>query len=333
MRIAIVGAGMAGLACAETLANQGHGVVLFDKGRGPGGRMSTRCMPTAAGDAFFDHGAQYFTVRDGSFRRRVDAWISDGVVAPWPSAGSEAYVGVPAMNSPVRQMATGQPVCWTSLVTRIERLSRGWRLVLDRSVAVEADMAVIATPAEQASDLLASAAPDLAARAHAVPSEPCWTVMLAFSEPVAVAQNCWRGDAIVGWAARNNSKPGRIGPESWVVQASPDWSRTHLEADPEWVTATLKVGLSNLVGAVLPPVAGQSSHRWRFARSSAEGTGAIYDPDRRLGICGDWLLGPRVEAAWLSGTALAEQIVIKLSLWGGSVRCPDWPPSRGVSLI
>ena len=115
MRIGIVGAGMAGLAFAEGLAGQGHEVVLFDKGRGPGGRMSTRRMPTSAGEAHFDHGAQYFTVRDESFRRRVDAWIVDGVAAAWPSAGSEAYVGVPAMNAPVRHMANGQTVHWAKL--------------------------------------------------------------------------------------------------------------------------------------------------------------------------------------------------------------------------
>ena len=132
--------------------------------------------------------------------------------------------------------------------------------------------------------------------------------MLAYSEPVAVAQNCWRGEGIIGWAARNNSKPGRIGPESWVVQASPDWSRAYIEAEPGSVATARTGALADLRGIVLPPCAGWSSHRWRFARSAAEGSGAIFDRNRRLGICGDWLLGPRVEAAWLSGTALAEQI-------------------------
>ena len=66
MRIGIVGAGMAGLACAEELTRLGHAVLLFDKGRGPGGRMSTRRIQTSAGEAYFDHGAQYFTVRDDS---------------------------------------------------------------------------------------------------------------------------------------------------------------------------------------------------------------------------------------------------------------------------
>jgi len=308
MRIGIVGAGMAGLACAEELTSLGHEVRLFDKGRGPGGRMSTRRIPTSAGEANFDHGAQYFTVRDDAFQRKVAAWISEGAAAPWPPAGSDAYVGVPAMNAPVRLMANGQSVDWETLVKRIEEFGRGWRLVLDRGEAVDVDMAIVATPAEQASDLLASVAPDLAARAREAPSEPCWTLMLAFFEAVAVAQNCWRGEDIIGWAARNSSKPGRIGPESWVVQASPVWSRLYVEADPEWVTAKLKEALSNMLAIPLPPVAGESCHRWRFARSGADGSGALFDRNRHVGICGDWLIGPRVEAAWLSGKALAEQI-------------------------
>jgi predicted NAD/FAD-dependent oxidoreductase len=310
MRIGIVGAGMAGLACAEGLANRGHDILLFDKGRGPGGRMSTRRIPTTAGEAYFDHGAQYFTVRDGGFRQRVDAWMAEGAVAPWPSAGSDAYVGVPAMNSPLRLSSNAQRVRWTTRVTRIESSGRGWRLDLDRGEAVAVDIVIVATPAEQAADLLASVAADLSARARAVPSEPCWTAMLAFSQPIPVAQNCWRGEGIVGWAARNSSKPGRIGPESWVVQGSPAWSRTHVETDPAWVVATLKGALPHLLGCVLPATIGESSQRWRFARSGAEGAGAIFDCDRGLGICGDWLIGPRVEAAWLSGTALAKQIAM-----------------------
>ncbi len=107
MRIGIVGAGIAGLACAHRLAGRGHDVVLFDKGRGPGGRMSTRRVQTPGGEAHFDHGAQYFTVRDDDFAQQVSAWIDDGVVAPWPAAGSGAYVGVPAMNSPVRRAGRG----------------------------------------------------------------------------------------------------------------------------------------------------------------------------------------------------------------------------------
>jgi predicted NAD/FAD-dependent oxidoreductase len=229
MRIGIIGAGMAGLACAEGLAGQGHEVILLDKGRGPGGRMSTRRMATPAGEAQFDHGAQFFTVRDPGFVHRVEAWIAQGVAAPWPAAGPEAFVGVPGMNAPIRQMAQGQAVSWSHQVSRIEALGSGYRLHLEGSGPVEVEALVVATPAEQAAVLLDTLAPDLAARAAATVADPCWTTMLAFAEPVAVAQDCWRSEGEIGWAARNSSKPGRDAAEAWVVQASPAWSRAHLE--------------------------------------------------------------------------------------------------------
>ena len=86
MRIAIVGAGLAGLSCGTRLDQAGHGVALFDKGRGPGGRLSTRRMATPSGDARFDHGAQYFTARDPDFRWQVADWEGAGLAAPWPAA-------------------------------------------------------------------------------------------------------------------------------------------------------------------------------------------------------------------------------------------------------
>ena len=78
MTIAIIGAGMAGLACAEALVRAGHAIVLFDKGRRPGGRMSTRSLETSAGVAGFDYGAQYMNARDPAFRARIALWASGG---------------------------------------------------------------------------------------------------------------------------------------------------------------------------------------------------------------------------------------------------------------
>ncbi len=308
MRIGIVGAGMAGLSCAEGLVQRGHEVILLDKGRGPGGRMSTRRLQTSGGEAHFDHGAQYFTVRDQGFQAQVNAWIAQGVVAPWPAVGNDAYVGVPSMNAPVRHMANRHTVHWSALVTKAESVGSGWRLSVESGEVFDVDMAVIATPAEQTAALLEPVVPELASRARAATSEPCWTLMLAFSETVAVAGDCIRGDDVIGWAARNSAKPGRTGPECWVVQGTANWSRLHLESPADEVAAELEVALSNMLGVALPPSLGSACHRWRFARSAGEGSGAIFDRDLSLGLCGDWLLGPRVEAAWVSGTSLAEEV-------------------------
>lgn len=310
MRVGIVGAGIAGLACAEGLTGRGHEVVVFDKSGGPGGWMSTRRFDTSQGEAHFDHGAQYFTVRDPAFQAQVSTWVADGIVAPWTAAGNDAYVGVPAMNSVVRELAGHHDVNFSSLVTGVERHDGGLVLRVGAGEVHDIDLVVIAVPAEQAAALLADTAPDLAALAGAAVSEPCWTVMAAFSEPVGAERDCWAssGDEVVGWAARNNAKPGRTGPESWVVQATPAWSRRHIDADADAVTADLIAALSTALGVTLPARIGVAPHRWRFARSAPGGPGVILDPDRGLGLCGDWLIGPRVESGWLSGARLAERI-------------------------
>ena len=136
--------------------------------------------------------------------------------------------------------------------------------------------------------------------------------MLAFAEALPAAPDCLREDkaGALGWAARNRSKPGRTGPETWVLQASPEWSRQYFDAEANWVVSALSATLAARLGIDLPPPIACSTHRWRYARPGAEGSGALWDADLRLGLCGDWLIAPRVEAAWMSGTMLAERITL-----------------------
>ena len=121
MRCAIVGAGMAGLACADALKHAGHSVALFDKGRGQGGRMSTRRLPTSLGEVAIDHGAQYFTARDLAFKQLVATWRDLGIALPWPLAGADAWIGVPGMSAIVKQMASIHAVTCSLHVTAMSR--------------------------------------------------------------------------------------------------------------------------------------------------------------------------------------------------------------------
>jgi renalase len=72
VRIAIIGAGLSGLACARQLSAGGFEVVIFDKGRHPGGRLSSRERQPQ-----FDYGAQYLTVTDQRFEENVADWRED----------------------------------------------------------------------------------------------------------------------------------------------------------------------------------------------------------------------------------------------------------------
>jgi hypothetical protein len=298
--IAIIGAGIAGLAAGTALVAAGAKVILFDKGRGPGGRMATRRMPTPLGLASFDHGTQFFTAREPEFADQVARWAAAGHAGRWPAAGPEAWVGTPGMNAPLRTLAAELDVRWSTEITAIHRTDSGWQC---QGAEGQFDVIIVAVPAEQAARLLAGPAPDLAAEAAAVTSDPNWTVMASFAESLPLPDVPAVSGAL-GWAARNSAKPGRSGPESWVLQATADWSREHLEDTPEAVTAALLQALA----ANLPAPIASAAHRWRYAFPTATRMGSIWNEAQGLGLCGDWLTGPRVGDAWASGTALAAKI-------------------------
>ena len=130
--------------------------------------------------------------------------------------------------------------------------------------------------------------------------------MLRYPEPVPLP---WDGAFInagpLRWVARDSSKPGRTGPETWLLHASPQWSEAHLEDGADVVTAALVQAFAAL-GAPAPAAA--TVHRWRYADTEPALTeGCWWDASLRVGLCGDWLNGGKVEGAWRSGRALAAQ--------------------------
>lgn len=309
MRYAIVGAGMAAFACADALKQAGHSVAVFDKGRGAGGRMSTRRWQTPLGEVTIDHGAQYFTARDPGFERLVATWQQLGVAAPWPLAGADAWIGVPGMNAVIKQMASAHAVSWDQLVTGMTRTNDEWLLSGESGEIGRFDAVVLAIPAEQAAAILSLHDFRMARIALMARSQPCWASMFVFDRPLDSMPAIIRNRGPISWAARNTAKPGRCGPEAVVVQASGTWSLAQLEEAPEQISAMLRAALSDAVGtALLEPIA-SASHRWRFALSAGTGDGALWNQAIGLGVCGDWLLGPRVECAWLSGRMLANRCI------------------------
>ena len=309
MRYAIVGAGMAGLACADALKRAGHSVALYDKGRCPGGRMSTRRLRTPLGEVSIDHGAQYFTARHPAFKELVAAWRDLGIAVPWSLPGADTWIGIPGMNAIVKQMATGHAVTWSQQVTAMVRRNDKWWLLGPTGEIGPFDAAVLAIPAEKAAAILSLHDFAMARRALMARSQPCWASMFAFDRQLDDLPMIIRNRGAISWAARNSAKPGRHGPEAWVVQASVTWSLAQLEASPEHVSKLLCEALSEAVGCPVPDPIAAVSKRWRYALSAGTGDGALWNPTIRLGVCGDWLLGPRVECGWLSGRQLAKRCI------------------------
>ncbi|BAO81402.1 predicted NAD/FAD-dependent oxidoreductase [Serpentinimonas raichei] len=341
-RTAVVGAGMAGVVCARTLAQAGHEVLLLDKHHSPGGRMATRLTEFGG----FDHGAQFFTVTDERFKKALA--LQPELIAQWQvptvrvldtlgqtlasaSAIEKArWVGVRGMSELLRQWAL--PLSDGSLnasshyntqVVGIEPDAlnpKQWQLRCagaagSQQVIAGLDQVLLALPAPQAQALLCASAlvPEWVAALDAVETAPCWTLLLAFAQaapggPEPFGPN-WHAASSdhhrIRWVARENSKPGRSTIERWTVQASPQWSAEHLEDDAERVKAKLLKGFAEVTGIRAEPTLAQV-HRWRYAQTLRPlGQPCLWNPALGLGLSGDWCLGHRVENAFVSGLELA----------------------------
>lgn len=137
----------------------------------------------------------------------------------------------------------------------------------------------------------------------------CWALMLCYPDRLDLPfDGLFSKDLRASWLCRNNAKPGRGDAECWVVHGAPAWSEAHLAADRAWIAEELE---SVMRGYGAPAASVRLLHRWRYASSEGRAPqDAYWDPERRVGVCGDWLLGGRVEGAWLSARALAEKIAL-----------------------
>jgi predicted NAD/FAD-dependent oxidoreductase len=319
--LAIIGAGIAGLTAARLLHDRGLSLTVFDKGRSPGGRISTR---RAESEIRFDHGAQYFTARDERFARHVREWITQGSAAEWTGrivrleAGEVTetsplprYVGVPGMSALATSLARDLTIRANTTISQLNHDASGWQLHdLAGGSHGPFHSLILAIPAPQAAVLLADH--PLGEVCRGVPMEPCWAVMVAFTDRLPVPfDGAFVHGSPLGWIARNSSKPGRLSePDHWVLHATPEWSAANLEASPERIIPQLLDAFAETIGSSLPTMTLATAHRWRYARGADpdERRACLHDPETRLTVTGDWLHGGRVEGAFLAGWEAARRI-------------------------
>lgn len=323
LSVGIIGAGVAGLACARRLHDSGISVTLLEKSRGVGGRIASRRLDSGVA---FDHGAQYFTVYDQEFDKQVQQWCASGAAAQWNgrivslqegvitelAEPRTRYVGAPTMNTIAKQLAADLVVRTAVTVESIHRVENQWQ-VNDATNASQGayDFVVSTAPPIQSQKLLRGLSKCMEQEITKVVMAPCWAVMLQPNAPLEAAfDGAFVQASPLGWIARNSSKPSRQAKESWVLHASAEWSQEHLEESPEGVAPKLIEAFWSATN--LPPQSLEwtMAHRWRFALpQNPLPARFLLDAEQHLGACGDWCGGPRVEGAYLSGRAMAEAIL------------------------
>jgi len=309
MKIGIIGSGMTGLSCARHLAAGGLATEIIDKGRGMGGRLSTR---RAGGALMFDHGAQYLSVTDPSFKAMLGEAVDAGAAAEWPDPGATpVFVGMPGMSGIAKHLGAGLNIRQSTEALGIKRYDRGWDVMLSSGEVEKFDQLVMTVPAPQTMALLEPNHP-ISRQIRLVQMEPCLTLMLALpaAQQTDFAINSLR-DGPIRWISRDSDKPGRDpATNCWIAHASTEWSREHLEIDKEAIAPVMLPLVADHLEIDADTALYVAAHRWRYAMASqpleapfvVDGTGSLY-------AGGDWCLGDSAEDAWRSGRAIAEAIL------------------------
>jgi len=310
-KIGVIGAGIAGLSCAKELVSAGFDVTVFDKGRGVGGRMSHRHFENWGAD----HGAQYFTVKNPLFAKEAEIWLKENVIAPWQGRLAKIdntvaeyqdevirYVGTPGMNAPAKYLAQGHKLHTSYTVTEIKRSQGYWSVVTKECGELEYafDFIIFAIPSVQAKHLIDRYSTSLRDLCESAKMLPCWTLMAYLKNPLSLNfDGAFVKNHMYSWIARDSDKPERSIYESWVAQASPEWSTEHVDIAPAEVEQYLTEGFKDLTGCECDLY---QTHLWRYARlETPQELNYSIDSQAKLAVCGDWLRNSTVEDAWLSG--------------------------------
>lgn len=323
--VAIVGAGLAGLVCADALKGRAN-VAVFEKSRGLGGRLATRRIaldercpdPAYRGRALaFDHGTPGLKPSHALFAGLLSDLADADAAAEWRDG---LFVGRPGMSDLVQPLAYGVDVALEARVDALERADPehggGWMLRFAphgreggtrTGTAGPFERVVLAVPAVQAARLLRPVAPDLALSLEAVTFDPCWTLMAAFAgEGARTVRRDPAPDVL--WLVEEGSKPDRDGEglRAWTLQMDARWSRERLDAPREAVEAEMLPVLRDLVGVEGEPLV-VMAHRWLHSQAR-EPLGRAFGEADGLLVGGDWTTGPCADDAWASGKAMAARL-------------------------
>jgi renalase len=341
--IVIIGGGISGLMAARALVEAGEEqVVVLDKGRSGGGRLATR----EVGEAVFDHGAQYFTVRNSEFAAHVEEWKEHGWVEEWFGAPHIRYRAEGGMNRLTRHLAEPLDICVRVRVTSIEPEPNGWLLhwvseeqdyvsqtydeVLPEEVYdpgnkanIRARAIIITAPPPQALYLLKQGGNQLdkeqEQKLQAVRYLPCLAALLVLDGPSAVP-----APGIV--RAKNPADPVQLVVDNYQKGISPQtaltvyacgrWSRDHFNQEDEIVLERLLQEAQIWRGGAA--ITSAQLKRWRYSLVETAYPGRFADTGLQapLVIAGDSFIAPedevqqaRIESAALSGIAAAKHLL------------------------
>ena len=313
LQTVIVGAGISGLLIARVLHDSGARVTVLEKSRGFGGRLATKRV----GDAVFDQGAQYFTVKDPRFAAWVKKWEDEGLVSLWPGGEQHGrYIGRPSMTAVAKALAEGLDVKREHKVAALGCCGDYWCVDVENHGCMRAERLILTAPVPQCLALLKAGdftVPEpLLAQLKAISYDPCLALLVTVAGRSRLpVDGVRRESGDIRWAADNQAKGVSPNVAAVTLHLSPEFSAAYYGRTDAEVLELVRAEAEALIGA---PISGATLHRWKYSHARETFPEPfVWWPQESLGFAGDAFGGARVEGAALSALALAERVKEELA--------------------
>ncbi len=323
--VAIIGAGMSGLICAQQLQQAGYRVVVVEKSRGLGGRVTTRRLQ----DTCADRGLSYLIANGELTTSLVELLTCQDILQVWTDTvhefradfGLKAVKGVPLYTAPkgmsaiARFLAKDLEIQLSKRVVSLSLFDDCWHLQFENSnTQVVAKAVVVAIPAPQALTLLKPIAlPVVLDSLRQVEFSSCISVIAGY--PANMPLPVWRSltvidDDTLAWIGNDSSKRLGMNTPVFVFHSAAKFAQTYIDTED---LQPIGQQLLNKAAKLFPELANPDwlqCDRWRYAFPTiplADNCLNAYTPQPLL-CCGDWCGGFNLEGAMRSGNAAAKQI-------------------------
>lgn len=332
--IAIIGAGMAGLLCAQQLKQAGYSVLVVEKSRGYGGRVATRRVD----DTRADHGASYVKSEGEMLSQLVKLLCDRHIMEVWTdevyqltskqlsiSDATPHYTAPTGMNAIGKFLAQDLEVLLSQRVICVTQTTDNWSLTTSENEVITAKALVLAIPAPQALMLLEPMGTSILGnvfldKLRDVQFYPTITVMAGYPATSSPLPQ-WKAvdfshDKILRWVGFDSSKRPHTQQPHFVIHASADFAQLHLESDDLQPISKqmLQHAAVSLQLPWLDTPQWMQVHRWRYAfpRTPLQSACLSAKTSIPLVCCGDWCGGNLIESAMVSGLAAAQNINTQL---------------------
>ena len=313
--IIIIGSGIAGLSAANYLSSKNFNVTVLDKGKYPGGRISTR----RGEDFIFNHGAQFFTAKSNEFKKICNRAVNDNVLVNWVDSKTNRFIGNPDMREFSLWLSQNLTIFQENVVERLDYNEQF--IVNTNKKKFTCDGLIITAPSSQTASLIKNLDETFHELIEKVEYFPCWCVMLSLRD-MSLKNFYIDEKSIFNWIVSENNKiKNQLNHNCLTIHTNERFSVENLDETKEVALDKIVQEFTKIYQVKTQDIIYKNIHRWRYAKVKKPFPQEENKISKKIpfGIAGDWCPpsqdkhyngnGQRVEDAYLSGIECSKSLI------------------------